>query len=332
MAHLNQYLSSSKNQNRTEERLNRRKIESKLLKETIGSHYWATEEAPESLLGKYLEAGDVVNSFRALKSISDPELRLGIVVNTIDTGNLAALETFLRIGYVFEVSGDQDIFANAISNSENKDIVYLAHRYKINQALQVNKPHALNDVLDTVSGSFFSHQARYAHKAQLDADSKSLRFGVGQLQTDTHFFEEYLPSALGLVPWLQRFDEIEVRELLAMVDDPTKENEPLVTLSRRDTSHSKSALHYVAEVDSDNKVYPWNIAEVWTIEILTVGEFLKVLGRCKLLGVDPFLAFNVLDASVFTSDLEFKTAPGNVHDQLAINSDKLSAIRTRWNL
>lgn len=332
MAHLNQYLSSSKNQTRNEERINRRKADSRLLKENVGSHFWQAEEEPESILAKYLEAGDAVNAFRALKLINDPELRLGIVVNIIDTGNVAALETFLRLGYLFDVPADQDVFANAISNSENKDIVYLAHRYKLNMPTPASASHEMNEVLKSVSDTFFSGRLQYANKSQLDADSKSLRFGVGQLQTDTHFFEEYLPSTLGLVPWLQRFDEIEVRELLAMVDDPSKESELLVTLSRRDTTHQKSALHYISDIDTDNKTYSWNIAEVWAIEILTVGDFLKVLGRCKLLGVDPFLAFNLLEASVFTPELQFKTTPGNVHDQLATNADKLSSLRAHWNI
>lgn len=333
MAHLNQYLSSSKNQNRSEERLNRRKTESKLLKENIGSQFWQTEEEPESILATYLEAGDVLNSFRALKAITDPELRLGIVVNIIDTGNVAALETFLRLGYVFEIPADHEVFTNAISNSENKDIVYLAHRYKMNLAAPSHAEHELGGVLRTMSETSFSTQVQYAFKAQFDADSKSLRFGVGHLHADAHFFEEYLPAVLGLVPWLQRFDEIEVRELLAMVDDPSKENEPLVTISRRDTSHhQKSALRYVSDIDADNKHYSWNISEVWTIEILTVGEFLKVLGRCKLLGVDPFLAFNTLEASVFSEELAFKTSSGNIQDQLARSSEKLEAIRTRWSL
>lgn len=327
MANLNHYLSSSKNQNRNEERLSRRKVESKLLKENIGSHFWQAEDAPESVLAKYLESGDAVNSLRTLRSITDPELRLGIVVNIIDTGNVAALETFLRLGYVFEIPTDQEIFANAISNSENKDIVYLAHRYKINQAPQKDS-HEFNGILKTVSDSFFTNQIEYNYKAQLDANSKALRFGVGQLQTDIHFFEEHLPSVLGLVPWLQRFDEIEVRELLAMVDDPTKENELLVTISRRDTSHQKSALRYISDSDLDNKTYSWNIAEVWTIEVLTVGDFLKVLGRCKLLGVDPFLAFNVLEGSVLTENLELKST---VHDNLAQGIEQARAIRARWN-
>lgn len=331
MANLNQYLSSSKNQNRSEERINRRKADSKLLKENIGSHFWQAEEAPESILEKYLEAGDVVNAFRAITSIADPELRLGIVVNIIDTGNVAALETFLRLGYVFEIPADHEVFANAISNSENKDIVYLAHRYKMNLPVSSSGHHEFQQILKTVSDTFFSSQVQYASKAQLEPNAKALRFGVGQLQTDSHFFEEYLPSALGLVPWLQRFDEIEVRELLAMVDDPSKESELLVTLSRRDTSHQKSALHYISDIDTDNKNYSWNIAEVWSIEILTVGEFLRVLGRCKLLGVDPFLAFNVLDATVFDEALGFKTESNTVHDQLAQSADKLASLRARWN-